>query len=43
MRIQTCHDTILCFKLLKKKQVSPIVLIVGIIVLSIAASAIGLL
>ena len=35
--------TLLCFWLLKKKQVSPIVLIVAIIVLSIVASAIGLL
>ena len=35
--------TLLCFWLLKKKQVSPIVLIVAIIVLSIAAAAIGLL
>ena len=35
--------TLLCFWLLKKKQVSPIVLIVAIIVLSIVASAVGLL
>lgn len=35
--------TLLCFWLLKKKQVSPIILILGIIVLSIACSAIGLL
>lgn len=35
--------TLLCFYLLKKKQVSPIVLILGIIVLSICCAGIGLL
>ena len=35
--------TLLCFWLLKKKQVSPIVLILGIIVLSIVCAAIGLM
>lgn len=35
--------TLLCFWLLKKKQVSPIVLILGIIILSILAAWIGLL
>ena len=35
--------TLLCFWLLKKKQISPVALIVGIIVISIACAAIGLL
>lgn len=35
--------TLFCFWLLKKKQVSPIVLILGIIVLSIVCAAIGLM
>lgn len=35
--------TLLCFYLLKKRQINPIVLILGIIVLSIAGAAIGLL
>ncbi len=35
--------TLLCFWLLKKKHVSPIVLILGIIVLSIVCAAIGLM
>ncbi|WP_334258805.1 PTS system mannose/fructose/sorbose family transporter subunit IID [Faecalicoccus pleomorphus] len=35
--------TLLCFWLLKKKQISPVVLIVGIIVISIGCSWIGLM